>query len=158
LKALAEQGWDGVKVNVSGTSGNQWIEAAGEAANGVYLGVTDVASENATEIQKELVKKAKEEINETLSAVSLQPWEAIMALKAAIEKAGTLDSEKLKDIMSTIVIESTYGPAMFGLEDFYGSPQQLLVPVGVTQIQNGTAKELSRVIPEELKEKLEKKE
>lgn len=150
LKALSEQGWDGVKIIAAGTSGEQLIEAAGEAANDVYLGLApNFSGEYATEIQKDLAERAKQEINETLNAISIQSWDAIMALKAAIEKTETLDSEKLRAALPTVEVDSSYGPAVFGSEDYYGTPQQLLLPVTVTHIQNGTVEEVNRVNPEQ---------
>ena len=43
-----------------------------------------------------------------------------------------------------------YGPAGFGGEATYGSPQQILVPVIVTQMKGGKLVEVSRIEPAEL--------
>lgn len=146
LKSLKEQGWDGVKVITAGTSGAQLIDAAGEAAEGVFLGLApDYQGDKATPVQQDLAKRAKSEINETLNAISMQPYDAIMALKAAIEKTHTLDADKIKDALPTVTVESSYGPAKFGMEDYYGRPQQLLLPVTITQIQDGKSVEISRI-------------
>ncbi|OUM91140.1 MAG: hypothetical protein BAA01_09605 [Bacillus thermozeamaize] len=155
LKALKEQGWDGIKIMVAGTSGAQLLEAAGEAAEGVFLGLApDFEGEKATDIQRELAKRAKEEINEQLNAISIQPWDSIAILKTALEKAGTFEPDKLREVIPTLIYETSYGKAAFGSETYYGSPQQLLLPVTVTQIQNGKVVEVERVIPTELKEKI----
>lgn len=146
LKSLKEQGWEGVKIITAGTSGAQLIDAAGDAAEGVFLGLApDFQSKQSTPVQQDLAKRAKEEINETLNAISMQPFDAIMALKAAIDKTKTLDPDKIKEALPTVTVESSYGPSVFGKEDYYGTPQQLLLPVTVTQIQSGKPVEVSRV-------------
>jgi branched-chain amino acid transport system substrate-binding protein len=155
LRALKEQGWDGIKVLVAGTSAKQLLDTAGEAEEGVFLGqAPDFEGENATDIQRELAKRMKEEINEELNVAALPLWDAIVILKTALEKAGTFDPDKLREVIPTLVYESSYGKAVFGGELYYGTPRQLLLPVAVTQIQNGKPVELDRVIPSELKEKL----
>jgi len=146
LKSLEEQGWDGVKLIGAGTSGDQLVEAAGEAAEGVYLGLApDFTGDTATERQKDLAKRAKEEINETLNSISMQPYEAMMALKAAIDESGTLDSDKLKEALAKVEVDSSFGVTKFGGEDLYGFPQQLLLPVTVTQIIDGASVEVNRI-------------
>ncbi|MBX6378643.1 MAG: ABC transporter substrate-binding protein, partial [Clostridia bacterium] len=155
FKALGEQGWNGVKIVGAGTSSSELIKAAGRAADGVYLGLApDFTGPTATPLQRDLETRAVKEIGEHLSAISISAWDAVMALKAAIEKAGTLDPDKLKDTIPNIVFESSYGPAAFGGAAYYKSVQQMLLPVTVTQIQGDKTVEVARVIPEELKQKV----
>jgi len=146
LKSLEEQGWDGVKLIGAGTSGDQLVDAAGEAAEGVYLGLApDFSGDTATDIQKDLAKRAKEEINETLNSISMQSYESMMALKAAIDEAQTLDADKIKEALAKVEVNSSFGVTKFGGEDIYGVPQQLLLPVTVTQIIDGAAVEVKRI-------------
>jgi len=154
LKALEDQGWDGIKVYL-GPATDALIQTAGTAAEGTYLGnAPDFEGENATDIQRELAKKMKEEINEKMTVAAIQPWDTIAVLKTALEKAQTFDSDQLRKLLPTLIFETSYGKAVFGAEDYYGTPQQLLLPVIVSQIQDGKVVELERIIPRELKERL----
>ncbi|WP_284035588.1 ABC transporter substrate-binding protein [Neobacillus sp. 114] len=154
LKALSEQGWNGVKIIGAGTSADQLIDAAGDAANDVYLGLApDFSSEIATTVQKDLAKKAKKDLNQTLNAISMQPYDGMMSLKAAIDKTKSLDPDKLIKALQEVKVESSYGPTAFGYKETYGIAQQMLLPITITQIQAGTPVEVKRMIPKELEEK-----
>ena len=77
-----------------------------------------------------------------------------MAIKAGIEKANSIDPKAVAKVLPTLIFELSYGPAAFGGEATYGNPQQMLVPIIVTQIKNGQTVEIERIIPDELKQRL----
>jgi branched-chain amino acid transport system substrate-binding protein len=81
-------------------------------------------------------------------------WDATMAIKAAMEKSNSIDPKVVAKTLPTIIFESSYGPAAFGGQETYGSPQQMLVPIIVTQIKNGQTVEVERIVPDELKQRL----
>lgn len=151
LKELEVLGWDGVMVMSAGTSVDSLTSVAGEAAEGAYLGASaDFSGETATEVQKELNAGAREALGEPLNGITISAYDAIMALRAAIQKADSVDPAKVKDVLSSVRFESSYGPSGFGGEATYDYPQQMLIPVIVTQVQNGKAVELTRSNPAEL--------
>src|SRR5699024_9574395 len=155
LKALNEQGWEGVKVLTAGTSGQGFVDAFGAAKNDVHIGLArDCEGEEETDGQKTLANDVTDETNEKINAISIQPWDSIMALKAAIEHADSLESDDILQSLEEVEIESSYGPTYFGGEEIYAVTQQMLLPVTVTQIQDLKAVEVSRVIPTELEDKL----
>ena len=155
LKELQVLGWKGVKSVSAGTSSSSLIKVAGDAVEGTYMGLAaDYDGPAATPTQRELNKGATAANGEPLNVITIGSWDSIMALKVAIEKADTIDSKKIAEILPTIVFESSYGPAVFGGKDVYGSPQQLLIPTVVTQIRGGKVVELQRVIPPELEQRL----
>lgn len=151
LKELDVLGWDGVKVMSAGTSVDALTEVAGDAAEGAYLGASaDFDSEKATEIQRELNAAAREALGEPLNGITISAYDAIMALRAAIIAADSVEPEKVKDALPSVRFESSYGPSGFGGEALYGYPQQMLIPIIVTQVENGKAVELTRSNPAEL--------
>ena len=77
-----------------------------------------------------------------------------MAIRSAMVKAGSADPAKVREAFPSLVFESSYGPAAFGGADIYGTPQQMLLPIIVSQIQQGKVVEVSRVIPPELAKKI----
>ncbi len=151
LKELVVLGWDGVKVMSAGTSADALIAVAGEAAEGVYLGASaDFDAETATDVQRELNAGARKALGEPLNGITISSYDAIMALRAAIMAADSVEPEKVKDMLPSLRFESSYGPSGFGGEALYGYPQQMLIPVIVTQVGNGKAVELTRSNPAEL--------
>jgi len=151
LKELDVLGWKGVKVMSAGTSVEALTAVAGESAEGAYLGASaDFSGETATEVQKELNAGAREALGEPLNGITISSYDAIMALRAAIEEADSVDPAKIKDVLPSVRFESSYGPSGFGGEELYGYPQQMLIPVIVTQVKNGQAVELTRSNPAEL--------
>ncbi|MDF1718350.1 MAG: ABC transporter substrate-binding protein [Antarcticimicrobium sp.] len=151
LKELDVLGWNGVKVMSAGTSVDALTAVAGEAAEGAYLGASaDFSGETATEVQKELNAGAREALGEPLNGITISSYDAIMALRAAIEEADSIDPAKVQAVLSSVRFESSYGPSGFGGEATYDYPQQLLIPVIVTRVENGKAVELTRSNPAEL--------
>ncbi len=155
FKELELLGWKGVKVNLTGTTAEAVVATGGEAANGVYMGAA-VPSEgpSVTDSQKALNAALLEATGEPVNAVIMGAYDAPFALKAAMEKAQSTDPKVVAKTIPTIVFKSFYGDAAYGGEATYGSPQQMLIPVIVTQIQDGKLVEQSRLIPEELKQRL----
>jgi branched-chain amino acid transport system substrate-binding protein len=148
-------GWDGIKVVAPGTSAGTLSQMAGQAAEGTYLGASaDFQGDSASEAQRTLNEGAVKEVGESLNAITISSYDAVMALKKAIETADSIDPKKVAETLPTIIFESSYGPAAFGGKDVYGSPQQILIPVMITQVKDGKAVEVGRVAPEELKERL----
>ncbi|MEX1037075.1 MAG: ABC transporter substrate-binding protein [Sneathiella sp.] len=155
MKALDVLGWDGVKVVAPGTSAGTLSQMAGAAAEGTYLGASaDFQGDSASEAQRKLNEGAIAKLGESLNGITISSYDAVMALKKAIETADSIDPKKVAETLPTIIFESSYGPAAFGGKDVYGSPQQILIPVMITQIEDGKAVEVGRVAPAELKERL----
>lgn len=155
LKELKVLGWKGVQIIAAGTGSASLIKTGGDAVEGTYMGLAaDFEGEAATPIQRELSKGALAATGEPLNVITIGSWDAVMALKAAIEKANSTDSKKVAETLPTIVFESSYGPAAFGAKEVYGTPQQLLVPTIVTQVKSGKVVEVKRVTPPELEQRL----
>lgn len=155
FKELDTQGWKGVKVAPAGSAPSALVAAGGKSAEGTYLGLAAVFdAPTSTPIQRELNAGALKELKQPLDQVTISPWDSIAALKTAMEKIGSTDPEKIAKALPTLVFESSYGPAGFGLADVYGLPNQMLLPVIISQIKNGDAVELRRVNPAELQKKL----
>ncbi|MBC7137232.1 MAG: ABC transporter substrate-binding protein, partial [Defluviimonas sp.] len=150
LKELDVLGWDGVKVMSAGTSVDALTAVAGEAAEDAYLGASaDFDGPTATEVQRQLNAGAREAIGEPLNGITISSYDAVMALQAAIKAADSVDPAKVKDALPTVRFESSYGPSSFGGEALYGYPQQMLLPVIVTQVKDGKPVELTRTNPAE---------
>lgn len=156
LKNLQVLGWDGIKVIGAGTSGPSLVRTGGDAVEGTYMGLAaDFDGADATEIQRTLNAGAKAALDEPLNVITIGSWDAIMALKAGMEAAGSIEPQAIAAVLPEIIFEASYGLSAFGSADVYGTPQQILVPTIVTQIQDGRAVELKRVNPPELRQRLD---
>lgn len=157
LKELEVQGWKGVKVIGAGTGADVLVRTGGAAANGTYMGLAaDFDGPTATEIQRKLNTGAKEALKESLNVIHMGGYDGVMAAKAGIEAANSLDPKKIAEALPKAVFDISYGKAAFGSKDIYGTPQQLLIPIVVTQIQDGKTVEVVRILPDELKKRLGK--
>jgi branched-chain amino acid transport system substrate-binding protein len=52
-------------------------------------------------------------------------------------------------VLPELKFESFYGDSGFGGKDTYGTPQQMLLPVIVTQLKDGKLAEVARLAPSE---------
>jgi branched-chain amino acid transport system substrate-binding protein len=154
-KELAIQGWKGIKVQSSGTGADAMVKVGGAAVEDTYMGnAADFGGPTATPVQQRLNAEGLKVMNEPVNILHMGAWDATMAIKAAMEKSSSIDPKVVAKTLPTIIFESSYGPTAFGGKDTYGSPQQMLVPIIVTQIKNGQTVEIARIIPDELKARL----
>ena len=154
FKELAGMGWKGVKVVQVGTGAGGLLATGGQASEGAYLGAA-VSFEGAaaTPRQRELNEGVTKATGDSINAVQIGFYDAVFALKAAIEKAQSVDPVAVAKAMPTVTFESFYGKSAFGGAETYGSPQQMLLPVIVTQLKGGKLVEATRLAPAELRKR-----
>jgi branched-chain amino acid transport system substrate-binding protein len=158
FRALGDQGWGGVKIAGAGSVSDAVIKAGGKSLDGLYMGLGAVFSgPTATPIQRELDAAFQPLFNEPLNLTHISGWDAVMALKAGLEKAGKVDGRAVAQALPEVVFESSYGPAAFGGKAVYGIAQQILLPVIVTQVQGGKIVEVARVPSAEQETRLAQK-
>jgi branched-chain amino acid transport system substrate-binding protein len=155
LKELSVQGWNGVKVYSAGTGSDSLVKVGGKTVEGTYMGqAANFSGPTATKLQSSLDAEARKALNEPLNILQMGCWDGTMAIKAGIEKANSVDARSVAKTLPEATVETSYGPITYGGKATYGSPQQLLLPVIVTQIQNGDTVEIKRLISSELPEAL----
>jgi branched-chain amino acid transport system substrate-binding protein len=155
LKELGVLGWNGVKVLPVGTSATQLAQIGGAAANGTYMGYAgDYSSALSTPVQQILNQGMLAQYKEPLNPLQVSSYDSVYALKAAMEASNSLDPKKIAAVLPTLIFETSYGKTVFGGKTIYDSPQQMQVPVMITQVQDGKMVELTRIVPEELKMRL----
>lgn len=152
FKELKAQNWNGTKVVTVG-SGAEGILATGQdAADGTYMGAAMTFDSAATTAkQKALNDGVKAATGESVNAIQIGFYDAVYALKAAMEKAQSVDPKQVAAALPTVTFDGFYGKSAFGGSAMYGSPQQILVPVIVSQLKGGKLAELQRIAPDELK-------
>jgi branched-chain amino acid transport system substrate-binding protein len=146
FKELSVQGWNGIKAYPAGTGSDTLVKVGGKAVEGVYMGqAANFSSPTATQLQRQMDAEARQALHEPLNILQMGVWDGVMAIKAGIEKANSIDPRVVAKALPQTSVNSSYGPVHYGGTPTYGSPQQLLVPVIITQIQNGNTVEIRRV-------------
>lgn len=147
FKALETLGWEGIKIYPAGTSVETIRATGGEAVNGVYLGsAVNFSGESATEYQRKVNEAYRADIGAPLNAISLAAYNGVYALAAAMEKAQSTKPKEVAAVLPNICFHTFYGgKASFGGKKTYGYPQQILIPVIVTQIRDGQLVEVARL-------------
>lgn len=155
FKELKVLGWNGVKVVPAGTSAEAMIKIGGDSVDGVYMGLSaDYDGPQATEVQRKLNKGLRAAVGEPINVVQIGGYDAVMALKAGMEAANSLEPAAIAAVLPKIVFDVSYGKTAFGAKDTYGSPQHLLLPAIVTQVKGGKLVEVKRLVPAELTRRL----
>ncbi|MBS0465740.1 MAG: ABC transporter substrate-binding protein [Proteobacteria bacterium] len=155
LKELSVLGWSGVQVVPVATNAEQMVQIGGKAVENVYMGFAgDYEGSLATPAQRELNKGMKAALGEGLNPLQVSSYDSLLALKAGMEKANSLDPKAIAAALHQVVFDSSYGKTAFGGAQTYGESLQMLVPVMITQIKDGKLVEISRAIPEELTKRL----
>lgn len=155
MKELAVLGWKGVQVVPVGTNAIQLVQIGGPASEGAYMGYAgDYDGQHATPKQRELNKGILAAVGETMSPLQISSYDSLYALAAAMKAANSIEPKAVAEALPKIVFDTSYGKTAFGGESTYGNPQQMLVPVMITQIRGGKMVEVNRVVPDELKKRL----
>jgi branched-chain amino acid transport system substrate-binding protein len=155
LKEMHVLGWKGQKVITAGTSAEALVKVSPEAAEGTYLGVSaDFEGAQATPVQRKLNLGMMSAVGEAMNVLHVGAYDAVMALKAGMEAANSIEPAAIAAVLPKIIFETSYGKTAFGGKATYGSPQQILVPVMVTQIRSGKLVEVERIVTDELKQRL----
>lgn len=155
FKELKVLGWNGVKVVPAGTSAEAMIKVGGDSVEGVYMGLSaDFDGPQATEVQRRMNKGLRAAVGEPINVIQIGGYDAVMALKAGMEAANSLDPKAIAAVLPKITFDISYGKSAFGARDTYGSAQHLLVPVVVTQVKAGKLAEVRRLVPAELTQRI----
>ncbi len=155
FKEIKVLGWNGVKVVPAGTSAEAMIKIGGDSVDGVYMGLSaDYDGPQATEVQRRLNKGLRAAVGEPINVVQIGGYDAVMALKAGMEAANSLEPKAIAAALPKIVFDVSYGKTAFGGKDTYGSPQHMLLPAIVTQVKGGKLVEVRRLQPAELSKRL----
>ena len=109
---------------------------------------------HATPVQRKLNVGMKAAVGEPINVIQIGGYDAVMALKAGMEAANSLDPKAIAAVLPKIMFDISYGKSAFGGKATYGSAQHMLVPVVITQVKGGKLIEVERAIPEELTQRL----
>ena len=144
FKELKAMGWNGVKVVEVGTGADGLLATGKDAVEGAYLGAA-VAVDGMNAHQKELNEGVRKATGESTNAIQIGFYDAVWALKAAMEQAQSIEPADVAKAMPTVKFKSFYGETGFGGKQIYGSDQQMRLPVIVTKLAGSNLQEVGRV-------------
>ncbi len=156
FKELKALGWKGVQVVEAGTGAEGLITTGGDASDKTYLGAAIAFDSSSSEILQRLNALVLKGTGESLNLIQLGFYDSVIALKAAMEKAQSIDPKVVAEALPSIIFDGAFGKTGFGGVASYGSPQQMLLPVIVTQINGTQLKQVHRVENAELAKRLAK--
>jgi len=146
FKSAREMGFKGQFL--ASTFKSEWWEMVGaEKLEGYVHCEPSLTSELVPKGLRYYGKAYIAKCNEEPTGLSTYGYIWIHALAAALKKADTVDDvEKIKRVLETETLCTPAGTYVFGGEEFYGIPHQLVRPGYITQIKGG--KEITiEVIP-----------
>ena len=127
------------------------MATGGKSADGTYMGAAvSFESQSITQHQRELNEGVRAASGDSINAVQIGFYDAVFALKAGMEKAQSVDAMVVAKALSGVSFESFFGRSAFGGSAIYGSPQQMLIPVIVTQLKDGKLVEVARIVSPEI--------
>ena len=131
LKQLHEMGYKGKLSWTAGFHVSKFINICGKgAAEGLYLGFgADLEGKYATQEMRNVAKKYQERFNEPLSIIGASNYVGMKVVAKAIEKAGTLDTDKVVKVMETTTFDTAWGPLKLIGKDIYGIDHNFVYPV-----------------------------
>jgi branched-chain amino acid transport system substrate-binding protein len=150
FKAMQLLGYKGVQILDNGSGVDAISGTGGGAANGTIMGGALVWDGPSIDAHQRAVGEAVHDKFGEYPAISMiGAYDPVYALKAAIEKAQSIDPKAIAAAIPTTTFKSFYGgDVRWGGKDIYGADQQPQFPVTVSQIVDGKLVERARVVPQ----------
>jgi branched-chain amino acid transport system substrate-binding protein len=147
FKELEALGYKGIKVTDNGSGVEALTASGGTAAEGVIMALAmPFDGPSATPYQRKVNDEAKAVLGESLNFGTIPGYDAVMVLKAGLEKAQSLDPKAIAAALPTAKFDSFLGKGIgYGGKETYGYPQAPNLPVYITQIVDGKLIEKLRV-------------
>ncbi len=147
VKQMRQAGFKGTLIQIGGPGIDEVIQIAGPHAEG-YLSydVFDWSTPAGQKLQADYEKKyGKGIINAQMPAF----FHITKLLAEAINRAGTLDVDKVRDaIRKTDGYDiGLYGPIRWGGEETYGVRHQILLPYFISEVKGGKIVKLDKLTP-----------
>jgi len=140
LKELYAQGYKGKIMFSSAQPPETLVKLCGASVvEGVLTWAGDPESSLVTAGYKDFYNKYVSKYNEAPMMIAAgSAYDAVYTLKAAILKAGTLDTTTVRDTMADMHWDTKlYGPTTWGGQDLFGIKRQILTPVLFAHFQGG---------------------
>jgi branched-chain amino acid transport system substrate-binding protein len=114
------------------------IKGGAQAANDIFITSPDMHSPKMTPMIREIVPLIEKRLNTRARMDHTIPFETLVLLLAAIEKAQSLDTEKVVQTWENMKeINTIFGKGRMGGKDLFGINHVVIRPVPMSRIVNG---------------------
>lgn len=146
VRQIRAAGLDQPIIGAASVDGDYWLEAVPDLSNMYFDAYSSIFGDDPNEDINRLVKVHEDKTGQRLAGGSFATgYSVIEALKVAIEKAGSTDSEKVKEALDSFSDqELLVGPTTYTPEVHMPNGR----PMRVMQIQNGKVSFLQMFEPE----------
>jgi branched-chain amino acid transport system substrate-binding protein len=148
VKQARAVGYKGLICQIGGPAVEEIISVAGSRAEGfISFDTFDFSTPEGKKFEQMYHKKWSGVIN----AQTPEWYNAAKILFEALRRAGTLDTDKVRDVLEHLggYQTSMYGPVVWGGKAEYGVNHQLLLPFWIVEVKGGKEVIRERVTPKQ---------
>jgi len=153
LKQAHELGYKGAKAWTAGIDPARFIQVAGkEATEGMWTGLAmDLEGAYVAPAVNDFAKRYRAKYGEPATMIAVANYAGFDVVTKAMQKANSLDTEKVVEAMVSGKYETVWGPLVIGGKEQYGINRQFLYPLVISEIRGGKTVDISKVAPKELR-------
>jgi branched-chain amino acid transport system substrate-binding protein len=155
LKQAMELGFKGAKGWTAGINPFTIISVAGrEAAEGVWSPANiNVKGDHVSAAVRKFGETYEKRYGEVPGAIAVANYAAFDVFTQAMQKAGSIDTDKVLAVLTTEQFQTVWGPLALGGKETYGIDRQFLYPLVISEVRQGKVVDIAQVLPAGLKKK-----
>ena len=155
LKQAMELGFKGAKGWTAGINPFTIISVAGpEAAEGVWSPANiNVKGDHVSPAVRKFGETYEKRYGEVPGAIAVANYAAFDVFTQAMQKAGSVDTDKVLAVLTKEQFQTVWGPLALGGKETYGIDRQFLYPLVISEVRQGKVVDIAEVLPAGLKKK-----
>ena len=155
LKQAMELGFKGAKGWTAGINPFTIISVAGpEAAEGVWSPANiNVKGDHVSAAVRKFGETYEKRYGEVPGAIAVANYAAFDVFTQAMQKAGSVDTDKVLAVLTKGQFQTVWGPLALGGKETYGIDRQFLYPLVISEVRQGKVVDIAQVLPAALKKK-----
>ena len=155
LKQAMELGFKGAKGWTAGINPFTIISVAGrEAAEGVWSPANiNVKGDHVSAAVRKFGETYEKRYGEVPGAIAVANYAAFDVFTQAMQKAGSVDTDKVLAVLTKEQFQTVWGPLAIGGKETYGIDRQFLYPLVISEVRQGRVVDIAEVLPAGLKKK-----
>jgi branched-chain amino acid transport system substrate-binding protein len=155
LKQAMELGFKGAKGWTAGINPFTIISVAGpEAAEGVWSPANiNVKGDHVSAAVRKFGETYEKRYGEVPGAIAVANYAAFDVFTQAMQKAGSVDTDKVLAVLTKEQFQTIWGPLALGGKETYGIDRQFLYPLVISEVRQGKVVDIAQVLPAGLKKK-----
>ncbi len=95
----------------------------------------------------------EKQYGEVPGVIAVANYAAFDVFTQAIQKAASVDPEKVLEVLTKERFETVWGPLVIGGKETYGIDRQFLYPLVISEVRDGKVVDVAQVVPAALKKK-----